>query len=89
MIVPTNRQPLNWKTINWQFHEERVRHMQEKIYQETRDQHWHECFNLQKLLARTLSLRLLAVKMLTQESPGRNTPGCDGKVYKTDNPDRG
>ena len=39
--------------------------------------------NLQKLLARSESAKLLAIRRVTQENAGKTTPGIDGKVYLT------
>ena len=39
--------------------------------------------NLQKLLARSRSAKLLAIRQVTQQNAGRNTPGIDGVVCRT------
>ena len=39
--------------------------------------------NLQKLLVRSRSAKRLAVRRVTQQNAGRNTPGVDGVVCRT------
>jgi len=72
-----------WATIIWQAVEKNVRRLQERIYRATERQAWRQVRNLQKLLARSISNKLLAIRLVTQQNQGRKTAGVDGKVYDT------
>ncbi len=78
--APT-RKPVCWKTIDWTPVEEGVRLIQERIFRATRDGNFVWVKNLQKMLVRSLGALLVAVRRVTQQNKGRNTPGIDGKVY--------
>jgi RNA-directed DNA polymerase len=72
-----------WATIIWRAVEKNVRRLQERIYRATERQAWRQVRNLQKLLARSISNKLLAIRLVTQQNQGRKTPGVDGVVYDT------
>ena len=72
-----------WATIIWRAVEKNVRRLQERIYRATERQAWRQVRNLQKLLARSISNKLLAIRLVTQQNQGRHTPGLDGMVYDT------
>lgn len=74
---------LGWASIIWRAVEQNVRRLQERIYRATERQAWQQVRNLQKLLARSISSKLLAIRRVTQENQGRHTPGLDGMVYDT------
>jgi RNA-directed DNA polymerase len=76
-----SRRASEWDAIEWAVHERHVRRMQEQIFRATRSGAWKAVKNLQKLLARSRSARLVAVKRVTQENKGRHTAGIDGKTY--------
>jgi len=73
----------DWENIQWDKPRRHVRRLQERIFRVTRDKDWARVKNLQKLLVRSHSARLLAVKRVTQENKGKYTPGIDGQVYAT------
>lgn len=72
-----------WASIIWCAVEKNVRRLQERIYRATERQSWRQVRNLQKLLARSISNKLLAIRLVTQLNQGRKTPGIDGVVYDT------
>lgn len=72
-----------WATIIWRNVEKKVRRLQERIYRATERQAWRQVRNLQKLRARSISNKLLAIRLVTQQNQGRPTPGLDGLVYDT------
>jgi len=83
-IEQTDKQTeLGWAGINWRVVEKNVRRLQERIYRATERQEWRQVRNLQKLLARSISNKLLAIRLVSQQNQGRKTPGVDGKVYDT------
>ena len=74
---------VDWDSIQWNIPKRHVRRLQERIFRVTRDKDWVKAKNLQKLLVRSHSARLLAVRRITQENKGKNTPGIDGQIYVT------
>ncbi len=74
---------VDWDRIQWDIPRRHVRRLQERIFRATHDKDWAKVKNLQKLLVRSHSARLLAVRRITQENKGKNTPGIDGKIYTT------
>ena len=81
VIEPNNGHAESWDTINWEYHEEHVRHIQERIFRETQMKEWKKVLNLQKLLFSSYSAHLVAVKRVTQENSGHLTAGIDKKLY--------
>ncbi len=73
----------DWDNIQWDIPKRHVRRLQERIFRVTRDKDWAKVKNLQKLLVRSHSARLLAVRRVTQENKGKYTPGIDGQIYAT------
>ncbi len=76
---------VDWNNIQWDRVKLHVRRLQERIFRATRDKDLARVKNLQKLLVRSHSARLLAVKRVTQENKGKYTPGIDGLIYTTSN----
>ena len=72
-----------WADIHWHNVEEHVRRLQERIYRATTNKAWRTGKNLQKLLVRATSNKLLAIRRITQENQGKHTAGIDGMVYDT------
>ncbi len=83
IIEQTKKLRKQWEEIDWDHHKNQVRRIQERIFRATRKQNWKQVKNIQKLLVRSHSARLIAVKRVTQENKGKNTAGIDGKVYTT------
>ncbi len=84
VIEQTKGQTLDsWAKINWSAVERIVERLQARIYRAAEQGHHAKVKNLQKLLARSTSTKLLAIRRVTQENKGRHTPGIDGKVCKT------
>ncbi len=75
----------DWDSIDWDTAKRRVRRLQERIFRATRDKDFAKVKNLQKLLVRSQSARLMSVKRVTQENKGKYTPGIDGIVYASSN----
>jgi len=83
IIEQNNGRVEDWEEIQWSQLEQRVKRLQERIFRVTRDKDWARVKNLQKLLVRSQSARLLAIKRVTQENKGKYTPGVDGEIYAT------
>jgi RNA-directed DNA polymerase len=82
-IEQNKRHVVDWDSIQWDTPKGHVRRLQERIFRATRDKDWARVKNLQKLLVRSHSARLLAVRRVTQENKGKYTPGIDGQIYAT------
>ncbi len=54
--------------VDWMYHENHVRRIQEHFFRVTRDKAWGVVKNLQKLLVRSLTARLVAVRRVTQDN---------------------
>lgn len=84
-IERTKRRVADWDIIQWDMTKRHVRRLQERIFRATRDKDFAKVKNLQKLLVRSRSARLLAVRRATQENKGKYTPGIDGQIYASSN----
>ena len=72
-----------WADIRWRNVTTHVRRLQERIYRATMNKEWRKVKNLQKLLVRATSNKLLAIRRITQENQGKHTAGIDGLVCDT------
>jgi RNA-directed DNA polymerase len=72
-----------WSDIDWTAAEAAVRRLQDRIYRAATAGNRRQVKNLQKLLVRSTSAKRLAVRRVTQQNAGRNTPGIDGVVCRT------
>lgn len=80
VIEQTPGPELKWQNINWAATSNTVRRIQERIFRATRNQQWKQVKSLQKLLVRSTSAKLLAIRKVTQENHGKHTAGVDGVV---------
>jgi RNA-directed DNA polymerase len=86
VIEQTKGQALqSWQDINWTATQRHVEHLQARIYRAAENQQHAKVKNLQKLLVRSTAAKLLAVRQVTQENAGKQTPGVDGVVVDTPN----
>jgi RNA-directed DNA polymerase len=84
VIEQTNGRELErWSDINWTTVEGNVRHLQGRIFRATIDGDLARVKNLQKLLVRSMSAKLKAIRQVTQENGGKHMPGIDGMVCDT------
>ncbi len=84
VIEPTDERELRrWADINWTAVEANVRRLQGRIYRAAANGELAKVKNLQKLLVRSLSAKLKAIRQVTQENRGKKTPGIDGVVCNT------
>lgn len=73
---------LTWHAINWRKTNRTVRRLQARIVKAVQAGKWYKVRSLQRLLTRSFSDRLLAVKRVT-ENRGKITPGIDGEIWNT------
>lgn len=71
-----------WDQIPWVTIQRRVRGLQTRIAQATRDQDWRRVKALQRFLVNSFSAKVLAVKRVS-ENDGKRTPGVDGETWTT------
>lgn len=76
------RTPVDWHAVNWRKAYRNVRRLQARIVKAMKAGQKRKVRALQRILARSLSARALAVKRVTTNR-GRNTPGVDGEVWDT------
>jgi RNA-directed DNA polymerase len=67
--------------LNWHAVEGNVRRLQDRSYRATTPKAWKRVKNLQKLLVRATSNKLLAIRRVRQENQGTHTAGIDGVGY--------
>jgi RNA-directed DNA polymerase len=71
-----------WLQADWLRIKEEVKRLQARIAKATMEGRWGKVTVLQRLLTRSHSGKMLAVKRVT-ENRGRRTPGVDGKIWLT------
>jgi RNA-directed DNA polymerase len=67
-----------WKTVPWKKLEQHVFRIQKRIYRASQRGETRKVEKLQKLLMKSKSARLLAVRRVTQDNQGKKTAGMDG-----------
>ncbi len=70
----------DWSGIDWPAVERNVRRLQERIFRASQNGEHAQVKNLQRLLVRSSSAKLLAIRRVTQINRGKRTPGIDGVV---------
>ena len=78
MAVMVTQSTEDWATLPWKQCECNVFHLQRRIYQAACRGDLKRVHDLQRMLLRSWSARCLAVRKVTQENRGKNTPGVDG-----------
>lgn len=77
-MTPGNKPMDKWKNIPWQKIERNVFKLQQRIYQAAVKDDRKAVHKLQKLLMKSQSGRLLAVRRVSQDNQGKKTAGIDG-----------
>nr|AOC61487.1 putative reverse transcriptase and intron maturase [Rhexinema sarcinoideum] len=73
----------HWNSVNWKHAEKNIANLQHRITMATKRGDNQQVRNLQRLLVRSLSGRLKAVRQVAQENQNKKTPGIDGKLWTT------
>lgn len=76
-------QKTKWKQINWDQVETYINRLQIRIVKAVQENKWRLVRRLQYLITHSFYGKALAVKRVISNK-GKNTPGIDGKVWKTD-----
>ena len=74
----------DWAKVNWMKARRVVKNLRQRIFRATSEGDLKKARSLQKLMLRCYSNALLSVKRVTQQNKGKNTPGIDRVVVKTD-----
>lgn len=72
-----------WNSVNWRKAGREVTRLRQRIFRAERSGDARKVRSLQKLMLRSYSNRLVAVRRVTQINRGRNTAGVDGVLLKT------
>ena len=80
---PEDHSYTTWADINWHAVEGNGRRLHERLSRATTNTAWRTVKNLQKLLVRATSNKLLAIRRMTPEHQGKHTAGIDGMAYDT------
>ncbi len=72
-----------WTSTRWKKVENIIANLQHRIAKATLEGNYRKIRNLQRLLVRSLSARLKAVRQVAQENKGKFTPGIDGELWTT------
>jgi len=67
-----------WQGIAWKKVQRHVFHLQKRIYRAAQREDVRTVHKLQKLLVKSWSARLFAVRRITQDNRGKHTAGIDG-----------
>ena len=73
----------DWADINWKLVRRRVKNLRQRIFRATQEQKWKKVRSLMKLMLRSYSNLLLAVRRVTQENQGKKSWGVDNHVVLT------
>lgn len=73
----------DWQSIHWRKAYRAVRNLRQRIFKASRQTDWSRVRNLQRLLLKSYSNVLLAVRRVTQINAGKHTPGIDKLLVKT------
>ena len=72
-----------WTGVSWSKVEKTIQTLQHRITKATEQRDYRKLRHLQRLLNRSLSARLKAVRIVAQENSGKKTPGIDGEIWTT------
>jgi RNA-directed DNA polymerase len=81
--IGASEETTHWTAINWRPVYRRIKNLRRRIYRATQEHRWNKVRSLMKLMLRSYSNLLLAVRRVTQENPGKKTPGVDKQLVLT------
>ncbi len=76
--APDARPSEEWAELPWRKLEQHLYHLQKRIFKASERNDLKTVHTLQKLLMKSRSARLLAVRRVTQDNQGKKTAGIDG-----------
>jgi len=75
---------LAWKDIDWKIVQKRLSRQQRRVYKASMERNKAKVHALQRRIIGSLDAKLIAVRRVTTENKGRNTPGVDGQKALSD-----
>lgn len=78
------KKKLVWQSIDWKKTNKQVNNLRKRIYRASINGDMKKVRNLQKLMIRSRSNRLIAIRRVTKVNQGRKTPGVDKIIVNTD-----
>lgn len=75
--------PTDWNSVNWRDINRNVRNLRRRIFRASQQGDYRKVASLQKLMLRSRSNRLHAVRRVTQVNQGKRTAGVDKVLVKT------
>jgi RNA-directed DNA polymerase len=72
-----------WKNLNWKKFQKNLFRLQRRVYKAVQVGDKRKARSLQKLILKSKSARLLAIRQVTQLNAGKKTAGIDGKASLT------
>jgi len=76
--LPLDPESESWHKLPWRKFEQQVYRIQKRIFRAEQRGNVRAVHKLQKLLMKSRSARLIAVRRVTQENQGKKTAGIDG-----------
>jgi retron-type reverse transcriptase len=73
----------SWRTLPWKKFRRNLFRLQKRIYKAIQVGDYRKAKSLQKLILKSTSARLLAIRQVTQLNAGKKTAGSDGKTALT------
>jgi len=87
MVESTQQISDDWRIVDWPQVERTVFRLQQRIYRASQRGDTRTVRSLQRLLSKSWSARMLAIRRVTQENQGKKTAGVDG-IASLDAPER-
>ncbi len=75
---------ISWHRVDWKSIHKKVNNLRKRIYRASANGNMKLAGNLQKLMLKSNSNKLLAIRRVTLVNQGKNTPGVDKVVINTD-----
>ena len=73
----------SWKSLPWKKFRKNLFRLQKRVYKAVRTGDTRKAKSLQKLILKSTSAKLLAIRQVTQLNEGKKTAGIDGKKALT------
>lgn len=83
MIRHSSNASESWKNLQWKQFRKNLFRLQKRVYKAIRDKDTRKAKSLQKLILKSTSARLLAIRQVTQLNAGKKTAGIDGQASLT------
>ena len=81
--IGASGQATDWTDIDWKLVYRRVKNLRQRIFRATQEQKWNKVRSLMKLMLRSYSNLLVAVRRVTQDNRGKGTAGVDRQLVLT------